>query len=78
MKIKKDITVDTEVEFHIGVEDIALILEESNDVNFVLKELNDIAQFVKGVPDSIIEQFSPEQRKAVCNFFKEKSKRFEA
>ncbi len=78
MKISKVITVETEVEIHVGSDDISLILDESKDINIVMRELNEIARFMNGIPDSIIKQLNSEQRKIVCKFFKAIIKRFDA
>jgi hypothetical protein len=79
MKIKKWIDYSQEVEIDLSSEDISLILGEcegADGVKNTFYEINSIATFLKGIPDSIITEMSDGQKEAISAFFEEQGKRF--
>lgn len=80
MKVKKVITVETEVEVDLDAADIrAAILdgeEECEPEGSVLRSLNSIAAYMKAVPDEVIGKVSPEVRAAAAKFFREQADRY--
>lgn len=79
MKITKVVTIDEdiEVDVHVDADDICLILSEGDNIKDVKRELNRIAQYLKGIPVKIIDEFTQENRKMIKEWFVDISKRFE-
>lgn len=79
MKITKVVTIDEdiEVDVHVDADDICLILSEGDNIKDVKRELNRIAQYLKGIPEKIIDEFTQENRKMIKEWFVDISKRFE-
>lgn len=76
------VTVDNEIEIDISLDDLILLFEESKDLKTktlrILKiNLNQIAIFLKGIPDSIIKEMHPETKKLVIDFLEKTKQRFE-
>lgn len=78
MKIDKWVEFSKEIEIELSTEDIYLILEEGADsLTVILRCLNSVAKFLKGVPDSKISEFTDGQRSMIRDFLSEQSKRWE-
>jgi ActR/RegA family two-component response regulator len=79
VKIKKYINVDAEVDVDIALEDIvAQITAEPDCLPQVLTGFNNVAQFIKAVPDKMIADMTPLQRVLICGFLEEQGKRIAA
>ena len=66
MRIHKFIDISQEIEIELSSEDICLILEEDPEsVVTILRNLNSVATFLKGIPASRIIEMTKEQRAAV-------------
>lgn len=73
MKIKKIAQPLIEVEFEIGAEDITIIFDEPHDNNLDhwLRQMNDIAVFLKGTSPSIIGQLNQAQGELIAGALRE-------
>ncbi len=86
MKVKKWITVETEVEVDVDRDDIrAAMLEDSegctqgdNPERALMVTLNRIAEFMKAVPDDVIAKLNLAQRKVVGEFFAGQANRYKS
>lgn len=77
MKIRKTVSIDTEVMMDVSAGDIRVILGESEDPVFnFLAALNDFATVIKGCPDEVMQKLNVPQRKAISEFFTDQAKRF--
>ena len=81
MKITKEVYFSQEVEVDINTDDIHLIFAEAEAGGFkrpiqYLREINNIAQFLEALPDTVIAGFNDSQRKCIREFLSEQSKRF--
>jgi hypothetical protein len=79
MKITKYIPIETcvEVDINISGEEIIASLAGSDDTpRAVLESLNTIASFFNNLPDEMIEELKPQQKKIVREFLEKQSSRF--
>lgn len=79
MKITKFIELGpTEMEVEITADDIRVIFfeDEAESVRVFLREIDSIAQFLRAVPDIVIQSLGDGQRKSVCVFLQEQAERF--
>ena len=77
MRIDKYIDFSQEVEIELSSEDIYLILEEdAESVPVVLRCLNSVATFLKGVPEARIAEMTNEQKTIIRDFLSEQSGRY--
>jgi hypothetical protein len=79
MKIPKWITHESEVLVDVTATDVAQMLRgDPQSVETALEGLNNIACFLKGMPDSVIELMSAPQKKVIADFLAGQAKRFVA
>ncbi len=71
MRIPKWVEFSKEIEIDLTSEDINVILEESETLRGLLYNINTILQFLKGVPDKLIDEFNDGHRKIIINAFEE-------
>jgi len=82
MKINKFISGRTEVfiddtfEFDITIEDIKLILSESNNLFHLKSQLNNIFQFMKAIPDEMILGMDENIKNLLKDFLLEQAERY--
>lgn len=76
MKIEKWVEFGQEIEIDINAEDISLILGESGTPKDVMWEINKIANYMKGIPEKLINELPDTTREVIKTFFKEQAKRF--
>lgn len=77
MKIEKLVTLDTEIEVNISLDDIAAAIEEETDsMPGVLSGLNNVAIFLNAIPDSLITEMNDKQKALVKAFLTENAARF--
>jgi hypothetical protein len=80
MRITKWVEVETEVNIDLSREDLECIIsskEAADPLPWIRQHLNDIAQFLKAIPDSKIAEMTAQQRVAINEFLVNQSKRFE-
>lgn len=77
MRVTTVIDVQQEVEVEVDVgEFIASIRESADTRHEVLRGLNQVAEFLKGVPNEIIAQLSDGQKELVASFLREQQTRY--
>ena len=77
MKIRKYVEFADEIQIDISAEEIRdALLEDPENKNTVMIALNRISQFLKAVPDSIVDQFNDYQRVLIRNAFNDFARRF--
>ena len=77
MRIEKWINIDQEIEIELSSEDILLTFDnDAESLPSVLRGLNDVATFLKGVSDSKIIEMSSGQRKIIMDFLLTEAKRY--
>ena len=81
MRITKRIGVpDVEVDIDItGEEAVQAIIGETEGWTprqLMLRAVNNVAGIFRALPDSVVEEFTPEQRRLVAELFEEQAKRF--
>jgi len=82
MKITKHLKISQEFDIHLSSEDITMILSDDSGESLVhrmrsvMLNLNDTAAFLKGVPDEIIKEMTPNQKTVISNFLKEQAERY--
>lgn len=81
MKITKHLEISKEFDIHLSSEDISIIFRDDTEdpvyrMRAAMLNLNDIATFLKGLPDEIINAMTPEQKAVISNFLKEQAERF--
>ena len=79
MKITKHVIIEQEVDVWLSSEDIRDFFEdhESPDtLKDAMRTLNSVAILLKGVPDSMIDSATQEQRKAIGGFLAEQAERY--
>ena len=71
-------TIDIEVEMEIGPDDIEVIFTDPDDCTQkqYMRQLNDVAIFLKGTPDSMIKTFTKAQVDVICAALWDISDRF--
>ena len=65
MKIWKRIEFSKEVEIDVTADDINLILEESDDLRQVLRNISTAVIYLESVPVKIIQQMNTRQKEVV-------------
>ncbi len=68
MIIYKYLDFSQEVELDISSEDIHLILDESDDLQQVLRNISSAGIYLKSIPDKMIEQMNPAQKETISTF----------
>lgn len=78
MKITTLVSIpDQEIKINVSMEDIVnAIQEDAESKEHALQGINNFAQFIKAIPDDMIEQMNTSQRKLISDFFQEQSHRF--
>jgi len=80
MIIKKWIEYQKEIEISLSAEDISLLFKENEDEkhnqSVMLCNVNSIANFLKGIPQEVVDGLSDKLRQTISDFFKEQSNRF--
>lgn len=78
MRVRKQCNVDVEVEVHVDAEDIARAISEQdgNRLGVVLQGINGCAQWIRAIPDSMIQEMNAGQREIVSTFLQEQAVRF--
>lgn len=77
MKIVKYVTLDAEVEVHVSIDDVtAAIAEEADAVPGVMRGLNNVALFLKAIPDQMVAEMNDSQKALVKSFLTEQAARF--
>ena len=71
MIVNKVVTCENEVEIHISPDDIELIYERENreTLDSWLRQMNDIAVFLKGSPAWLIDELSNNQAITIAEAF---------
>lgn len=66
MKVTQWVTVETEVDVHIGVDDIAAaITDDADSFHGVLRAFNNIIMFGKALPDEMLVKLTDKQRELI-------------
>ncbi len=66
MKVRQWVTVETEVDVHVGVEDIAAAIGDDPDAYpAILSAFSNIITFCKAIPDDIMSKVTEPQRKVI-------------
>lgn len=87
MRVTKWVDMGAEVEIQIGADDIGSALneafscanqrpEEAVNIHDVLRALNDIAGFLKGISDENIARLNDKQRQLIGGFLRDQAPRF--
>lgn len=87
MRVTKWVDMGAEVEIQIGADDIRSALneafncanqrlEEAVNIHDVLRAMNDIAGFVRGISDENIARLADKQRQSIGEFFRDQARRF--
>lgn len=77
MKITKWATFEKEMEVNICAEECAsAIHEDPLRLQTCLMGLNNCATFMKAVPDTVISEMNPAQKKSIEEFFRTQSERY--
>lgn len=80
VKITKWIDCSQEVEIEIGTDDVLAALREGSEdctpKQAVFKAVNNIAHVFRKLPQSSIDELTPEARKTIADFLAEQEKRF--
>lgn len=80
MKIEKFVEISDNLEIDIDADDIRACLRESiNDADTkatVLNTLNNIAQFINGIPDELLNEITDKQKQIVYEFMVNAANRF--
>jgi hypothetical protein len=78
MRVKKWVEVEAEVEVNISGEDVARMLgiELPDRVKTVMMGMNNIACFMKAIPDAVIAEMSAENRAIIKKFLSEQVVRY--
>ena len=77
MKITKLITVETEVDVSVSVEDInRAIREEPERLHDVLTGINNCAQYLKAIPETVLADMTESQKSTIAKFLNDQAHRF--
>jgi hypothetical protein len=78
MRILKQIEVSQEVEIDVTAEDIAcaIMRQDQDRLGAVMMGLNGCAQWLKAVPDFMIEAMNDAQRETIAGFLQAQADRF--
>lgn len=87
MRVTKWVDMGAEVEVEIGADDIGIALseafsaanqqlEKAVNIHDVLRAINNIAGFLKGISDENIGRFNDKQREFISNCLIEQGERF--
>ena len=77
MKIKKWVTIDEEIEVDISIDDIRVVLEESDSPRILPRNLDAILSYLKGITDKLIAEMQCGTRKSVIDILKQTIERCE-
>ena len=79
MRVTTYVDIQKEIEVDIDVGDFISSIRESSDTRAeMLRGLQQVADFLKGVPDDIIAELSDAQKEIVAGFLAEQKARYEA
>ena len=77
MKITKLITVETETEVSVSVEDInQAIREDPERLHDVLTGINNCAQYLKAIPETVLADMTESQKSTIAKFLNDQAHRF--
>lgn len=77
MRIKKWVKFEDEIDIELSADEIHMLLCESDEpINVILGQMNNIAKFLKGIPEKTIIELTDAQREVIGNFWAEQSLRF--
>ena len=81
MKITKHLEISQEFDIHLCSEDISIIFRDDTEdpvyrMRAAMLNLNDIAIFLKGLPDEIINAMTPGQKELISNFLQTQAERY--
>ena len=76
MRIEKWIDIAQEIEFDLSVEDIKFVFSQAEGVSHLLYNLNQVAVFLKGLPQEKIAEIKPGSRAEIYILLIEAAERF--
>lgn len=77
MRVKTHIDVQQEIEVEVDVGEFISSIRESTDTRAeMLRGLNQVAEFLKGIPVDIIEELSASQKETINSFLADQAARY--